>query len=289
MGLGGFPGSHPLWVGMPGMHGIAAATYAFQDADLILAVGVRFDERVLSTVMSEWAPNAKIIHIDVDPAEISKNRSAHIGIAAESAAALDNLADAYARLPKKHDSAARATWMAKINAWKVEHPYHIADDREFIQPQHVIQALYKLTGGNAIVSHRRRPASDVRGPALPVRPAAPVADLRRPRDDGLRPAVGDRRAGRAAGPPGDRHRRRRLVRDDLQELSTAEMYGLPVKVIILNNGYLGMVRQWQELFYESRLLGDELRPVPARLRQGGRTHGACRGCRSIGWRTSRRA
>ncbi len=89
MGLGGFPGSHPLWVGMPGMHGLAASTYAFQESDLILAVGVRFDERVLSTMMSEWAPHAKIIHIDVDPAEISKNRAAHIGIAAESAAALD--------------------------------------------------------------------------------------------------------------------------------------------------------------------------------------------------------
>ena len=89
MGLGGFPGTHPLFVGMPGMHGIAAATYAFQASDVILAVGVRFDERVLSTVMSEWAPGAKIIHIDVDPAEISKNRAAHIGIAGQAAPALD--------------------------------------------------------------------------------------------------------------------------------------------------------------------------------------------------------
>ena len=85
MGLGGFPGTHPLFIGMPGMHGIAAATYAFQASDVILAVGVRFDERVLSTVMSEWAPGAKIIHIDVDPAEISKNRAAHIGIAGQAA------------------------------------------------------------------------------------------------------------------------------------------------------------------------------------------------------------
>ena len=88
MGLGGFPGTHPLFVGMPGMHGIAAATYAFQASDAILAVGVRFDERVLSTVMSEWAPNARIIHIDVDPAEISKNRAAHIGIAGQAAPSL---------------------------------------------------------------------------------------------------------------------------------------------------------------------------------------------------------
>ena len=113
MGLGGFPGNHPLWVGMPGMHGIAASTWAFQESDAILAVGVRFDERVLSTVMNEWAPNARIIHIDVDPAEISKNRAAHIGIAAESAPALTALADAYAALPGEHDRPARAAWLAR--------------------------------------------------------------------------------------------------------------------------------------------------------------------------------
>src|SRR4249919_191385 len=101
MGLGGFPGSHPLYVGMPGMHGIAASTFAFQASDAILAVGVRFDERVLSTVMSEWAPRAKIIHIDVDPAEISKNRGAHIGIASQAKAALAAIADAYAALPER--------------------------------------------------------------------------------------------------------------------------------------------------------------------------------------------
>ena len=108
MGLGGFPGSHPLYVGMPGMHGIAASTFAFQASDAILAVGVRFDERVLSTVMSEWAPGAKIIHIDVDPAEISKNRGAHIGIAGQAAPALAALAEAYAALPERHDPARRA-------------------------------------------------------------------------------------------------------------------------------------------------------------------------------------
>ena len=113
MGLGGFPGTHPLFIGMPGMHGIAAATYAFQASDVILAVGVRFDERVLSTVMSEWAPGAKIIHIDVDPAEISKNRAAHIGIAGQAAPALAALADAYQALPEAHDSARRAGWVTR--------------------------------------------------------------------------------------------------------------------------------------------------------------------------------
>ena len=151
MGLGGFPGTHPLFVGMPGMHGIAAATYAFQSSDVILAVGVRFDERVLSTVMNEWAPNAKIIHIDVDPAEISKNRSAHIGIAGQAAPALAALAEAYQALPEPHDAARRAGWVDQIAGWKRQHPYRIDEDPGVIQPQEVVQAVYRITRGDAIV------------------------------------------------------------------------------------------------------------------------------------------
>jgi acetolactate synthase-1/2/3 large subunit len=260
MGLGGFPGSHPLWVGMPGMHGLAASTYAFQEADLILAVGVRFDERVLSTMMSQWAPNAKIIHIDVDPAEISKNRAAHIGIAAESAAALTSLADAYERLPAKHDETSRQAWMAKISAWKTEHPYHISTDREFIQPQHVIQALYKLTGGNAIV------CTDVGQHQMW---AAQHYIFDAPRQWITSGGLGTMGFGLPSAIGAQVALPDRLVIDiagdgsfemTLQELSTAQMYGLPVKVIILNNGYLGMVRQWQELFYDSRYSGTSFAP-----------------------------
>jgi acetolactate synthase I/II/III large subunit len=260
MGLGGFPGTHPLWVGMPGMHGIAAATYAFQEADLILAVGVRFDERVLSTMMSQWAPNAKIIHIDVDPAEISKNRSAHIGIAAESGPALDSLADAYERLPKKHDRAARAAWMAKINGWKAEHPYHIAEGRDLIQPQHVIQALYRLTGGNAII------CTDVGQHQMF---AAQHYLFDQPRQWLTSGGLGTMGFGLPSAIGAQVALPDRLVVDiagdgsfemTLQELSTAQMYGLPVKVVILNNGYLGMVRQWQELFYDSRYSGTSFAP-----------------------------
>jgi len=260
MGLGGFPGTHPLWVGMPGMHGLAAATYAFQDADLILAVGVRFDERVLSTMMSEWAPNAKIIHIDVDPAEISKNRAAHIGIAAESAAALNNLADTYERLPNKHDPKSRAAWMATINQWKIEHPYHVADDREMIQPQHVIQALYKLTGGNAII------CTDVGQHQMF---AAQHYIFDEPRQWLTSGGLGTMGFGLPSAIGAQVALPDRLVIDiagdgsfemTLQELSTAQMYDLPVKVVIINNGYLGMVRQWQELFYDSRYSGTSFAP-----------------------------
>jgi acetolactate synthase I/II/III large subunit len=256
MGLGGFPGTHPLFVGMPGMHGIAASTYAFQESDVILAVGVRFDERVLSTVMKEWAPNAKIIHIDVDPAEISKNRAAHIGIAGEAAPTLEALAAAYRELPERHNPADRTAWMAQIAKWKVDFPYYVDEGpAEQIQPQSVIQAIYRITRGDAIIctevgQHQMWAAQHY------------VFD--RPRrwltsgglgtmGFGLPAAIGAQIA-----LPGE------LVIDvagdgsfemTLQELSTIQMYNLPVKIVILNNGYLGMVRQWQELFWDGRYSG----------------------------------
>jgi acetolactate synthase I/II/III large subunit len=255
MGLGGFPGTHPLFIGMPGMHGIAASTYAFQESDAILAVGVRFDERVLSTVMSEWAPNAKIIHIDVDPAEISKNRAAHIGIAGEAAPVLDGLADAYAALPEKHDPARRAAWVDQIAAWKRQHPYLVDPDTSVIQPQQVVQSVYRITRGDAIVvtdvgQHQMwaaqhylfdRPRRWVTSGGLGTMgfglPAALGAQVALP-DELVVVISGDG-----------------SFEMTLQELSTAQMYGLPVKVVILNNGYLGMVRQWQELFWEGRYAG----------------------------------
>jgi acetolactate synthase-1/2/3 large subunit len=255
MGLGGFPGTHPLFIGMPGMHGIAAATYAFQESDAILAVGVRFDERVLSTVMSEWAPNAKIIHIDVDPAEISKNRAAHIGIAGEAAPVLAGLADAYAALPESHDAARRAAWVDQIAAWKRQHPYLVDPDTSVIQPQQAVQSIYRITRGDAIVvtdvgQHQMwaaqhylfdRPRRWITSGGLGTMgfglPAALGAQVALP-DELVVVISGDG-----------------SFEMTLQELSTAQMYGLPVKVVILNNGYLGMVRQWQELFWEGRYAG----------------------------------
>ena len=260
MGLGGFPGTHPLFVGMPGMHGIAAATYAFQASDVILAVGVRFDERVLSTVMSEWAPGAKIIHIDVDPAEISKNRAAHIGIAGQAAPALAALAEAYQALPESHDASRRAAWVDQIAAWKRQHPYQIADEPGVIQPQQVVQSVYRITRGDAVIStdvgqHQMwaaqhyvfdRPRRWITSGGLGTMgfglPAALGAQVALP-DDLIVVISGDG-----------------SFEMTLQELSTAQMYNLPVKVVILNNGYLGMVRQWQELFWEGRYAGSSFEP-----------------------------
>ena len=256
MGLGGFPGTHPLFVGMPGMHGIAASTYAFQESDVILAVGVRFDERVLSTVMKEWAPNAKIIHIDVDPAEISKNRAAHIGIAGEAAPALDALAAAYRDLTERHNPADRKVWMAQIAKWKVDFPYYVDEGPpEQIQPQSVIQAIYRITRGDAIIctevgQHQMwaaqhyifdRPRRWLTSGGLGTMgfglPAAIGAQIALP-DELVIDVAGDG-----------------SFEMTLQELSTIQMYDLPVKIVILNNGYLGMVRQWQELFWDGRYSG----------------------------------
>ena len=260
MGLGGFPGTHPLFVGMPGMHGIAAATYAFQASDAILAVGVRFDERVLSTVMSEWAPNARIIHIDVDPAEISKNRAAHIGIAGQAAPALAAITAAYQALPERHDPARRAAWVDKIAGWKRQHPYQVDEDPGTIQPQQVIQSLYRITRGGAVIctdvgQHQMwaaqhylfdRPRRWITSGGLGTMgfglPAAIGAQVALP-DELVSDIAGDG-----------------SFEMTLQELSTAQIYGLPVKVVIMNNGYLGMVRQWQELFWEGRYAGTSFEP-----------------------------
>jgi acetolactate synthase-1/2/3 large subunit len=253
MGLGGFPASNPLYIGMPGMHGIAAGTFAFQESDLVVAVGVRFDERVLSTVMNEWAPNAKIIHIDVDPAEISKNRAAHIGIAGEAKAVLDALADTYVQQEARHDDASRSQWMNRINGWLAEFPFQVDDDEPgVIAPQNVIKSVYDITGGDAIV------ATEVGQHQMW---AAQFYRFEQPRKWITSGGLGTMGFGLPAALGAQVAFPDQLVVDiagdgsfemTLQELSTAQTYGLPVKVVILNNGFLGMVRQWQELFWDKR-------------------------------------
>ncbi|MEW6581367.1 MAG: biosynthetic-type acetolactate synthase large subunit [Actinomycetota bacterium] len=262
MGLGGFPGTHRLFVGMPGMHGIAAATKAFQESDAILAVGVRFDERVLSTVMNEWAPHAKIIHIDVDPAEISKNRAAHIGVAGAAAPTLEALTAAYERIPQeeRHDMPSRIAWRERIDEWKRQFPYHVDSGDSIIQPQHVIQAIYKITRGQAII------CTDVGQHQMW---AAQHYLFDQPRRWVTSGGLGTMGFGLPSAIGAQVALPNELVVDiagdgsfemTLQELSTVQMYGLPIKIVILNNGYLGMVRQWQELFWEERYAATSFAP-----------------------------
>ena len=150
MGLGAFPAPHPQWLGMLGMHGTRAANYAMDEADLICAVGARFDDRITGK-LSEFAPRAKFIHIDVDPAEISKNVPAHIPIVGDAKHVLAKLAVEYRAIGA--DPARLEAWWTRIEGWRTKHPlaYEDSSDSE-IKPQYMVQALYEATGGEAIVS-----------------------------------------------------------------------------------------------------------------------------------------
>ncbi len=250
MGLGAFPAPHPQWLGMLGMHGTRAANYAIDEADLIVAIGARFDDRITGK-LSEFAPRAKFIHIDVDPAEISKNVPAHIPIVGDTMNILPRLTAEYRALSP--EPARLDDWWQRIDAWRERHPltYEDSEDSE-IKPQFMIQALYEATGGDAIVTsdvgqHQMWAAQYYDFPA-PRRwinsgglgtmgfglPAAMGAKVGCP-DDTVVCVAGDG-----------------SVQMNIQELATCSQEGIPIKVFIMNNGYLGMVRQWQELFWDRR-------------------------------------
>ncbi|MFL5836721.1 MAG: biosynthetic-type acetolactate synthase large subunit, partial [Solirubrobacteraceae bacterium] len=150
MGLGAFPASHPQWLGMLGMHGTRAANYAMDEADLICAIGARFDDRITGK-LSEFAPRAKFIHIDIDPAEISKNVPAHIPIVGDAKKVLPKLTREYRAL--ETDASRLDGWWERIRGWKEKHPlrYDDSPDSE-IKPQYMIQAMYEATGGEAIIT-----------------------------------------------------------------------------------------------------------------------------------------
>jgi acetolactate synthase-1/2/3 large subunit len=250
MGLGAFPAPHPQWLGMLGMHGTRAANYAMDEADLICAVGARFDDRITGK-LSEFAPRAKFIHIDVDPAEISKNVPAHIPIVGDAKHVLAKLLIEYRAIGA--DPARLDAWWSRIEGWRAKYPlvYDDSADAE-IKPQYMIQALYEATGGEAIVS------SDVGQHQMW---AAQYYHFSRPRrwiNSGGLGTMGfglPAAMGAAVGCPdqlvcciaGDGS-----VQMNAQELATCSENNIPIKVFIMNNGYLGMVRQWQELFWDGK-------------------------------------
>ena len=197
MGLGTFPAPHQQWLGMLGMHGTRAANYAMDEADLIVAIGARFDDRITGK-LSEFAPRAKFVHIDIDPAEISKNVPAHIPIVGDAKRILARLVQEYRAL--EPDAARLAGWWERIEHWRAQHPlrYDDSGDTE-IKPQFLVEALYQATRRRVHPELGRRPAPDVGRAVLPLQPAAPLDQLRRPGDDGLRPAGRDRRRDRRAG------------------------------------------------------------------------------------------
>jgi acetolactate synthase-1/2/3 large subunit len=250
MGLGAFPAPHAQWLGMLGMHGTRAANYAMDEADLICAVGARFDDRITGK-LSEFAPRAKFIHIDVDPAEISKNVPAHIPIVGDAKQVLGKLAVEYRALGA--DPARLDAWWTRIEGWRTKYPlgWEESTDNE-IKPQYMIRALYEATGGEAIIT------SDVGQHQMWT---AQYYDFPAPRrwinsgglgtmGFGLPAAMGAQ-----VGCPeqlvccvaGDGS-----VQMNAQELATCAQNDIPIKVFIMNNGYLGMVRQWQELFWDGK-------------------------------------
>ncbi len=260
MGLGGFPAPHEQWLGMLGMHGTRAANYAMDEADLIVAIGARFDDRITGK-LSEFAPRAKFVHIDVDPAEISKNVPAHIPIVGDAKNIIPRLTAEYRALGA--DSSRLEDWWDRIHAWQTQYPlaYEDSADSE-IKPQYMVQALYEATGGDAIVTsdvgqhqmwaaqyfHFARPRRWINSGGLGTMgfglPAAMGAKVGCP-EETVVCIAGDG-----------------SVQMNMQEMATCVEGNIPIKVFIMNNGFLGMVRQWQELFWDGRYSHVEMGQSP---------------------------
>jgi acetolactate synthase-1/2/3 large subunit len=264
MGLGSMPSTHPNFISMPGMHGSYAANMAMTETDLLIALGVRFDDRVTGR-LAAFAPHARVIHVDIDPAEIGKNRAADIPIVGDVKRVLERLNQeirALAPAMKDKNAAARKAWWAQVKAWKDEHPLEPEMSTDEIKPQHLISEIDRLSGGEAIVAsdvgqHQMWGAQFIKfnHPRLWINsgglgsmgfglPAAIGAQFARP-DKLVFALVGD------GG-----------FQMSIPELATIANHALPVKIIVMNNGYLGMVRQWQELFYNNRLSSVQLEGFP---------------------------
>jgi acetolactate synthase I/II/III large subunit len=250
MGLGAFPAPHQQWLGMLGMHGTRAANYAMDEADLIVAIGARFDDRITGK-LSEFAPRAKFIHIDIDPAEISKNVPAHIPIVGDARNVVARLTIEYRALGA--DPSRLAGWWERIEGWRTQHPLSYEDSADTeIKPQYLVESLYKATNGECILS------SDVGQHQMWAAQYFHFAQPRRWINSGGLGTMGfglPAAMGAAVAVPelpsilltGDGS-----FQMNTQELATCRAHDIPVKAVIMNNGYLGMVRQWQELFWDRR-------------------------------------
>ncbi len=252
MGLGGFPANNPLFIGMLGMHGTYSANMSIQHSDLILCIGARFDDRVTGKV-SEFAPHAKIIHIDIDPTSIGKSVRVDVPIVGDAKNVLKSMLSLLNDKKVCADYKNRiAPWRKQISEWNNQYPLTYKKSSRKIKPQFVIETIYKLTKGKAIISTdvgqhqmwaaqfykfdkpRRFLTSGGLGTMGYGFPAAIGAQVAFP-DELVISISGDG-----------------SIQMNIQELATAVQYRLPVKVVIINNRFLGMVRQWQEKFYNRR-------------------------------------
>lgn len=243
LGLGAFPQTHSLSLGMLGMHGTAYANHAIMESDLIVAIGARFDDRVTGKV-DAFAPHAKIIHIDIDPTSVAKNVEVDIPIVGDAKTILEKLN----KIVKKPDT---KEWLKKIDEWKKKYPLKYKDD-DNVHPQYIVEEIWNATKGEAIITTEvgqnqmwtaqfykfTKPRTMLSSGGLGTMgygfPAAIGAQMGKPKAT-VFDIAGDG-----------------SIQMNIQELATAVINKLPVKVAILNNSYLGMVRQWQELFYKKR-------------------------------------
>ncbi len=253
LGCGVFPDDDPLSLGMPGMHGTCYANQAIDEADLLIAAGARFDDRVTGKI-SEFATKAAIVHIDIDPAEIRKVVSSHLSI-------VGNVKDVIEALLGKLDGvdiSSHSSWLNQLEQWKQDCPLSYEQSDTAIKPQYVVEQISDLTKGEAIITtgvgqHQmwaslfyafRHPRHFVTSGGLGTMgygfPSGIGAKLGQP-DKTVFTITGDG-----------------SFQMNIQELATASYYNIPVKVVILNNGFLGMVRQWQEMFFEKRYAATEL-------------------------------
>lgn len=263
MGLGGFPGDHEQSLGMPGMHGTYYANMAIANCDVLLAVGARFDDRVTGRV-DAFAPYAKIIHIDIDPTSIQKNVKVDVPIVGDCKRALARLLEVVkeAGKNKKYFKERFKEWWEQIDIWKRRYPLSYKYDPNVIKPQFVIEKLYELTQGNAII------CTEVGQNQMWT---AQFYKFKYPRTLITSGGLGTMGFGFPAAIGAQMGNPGKLVIDiagdgsiqmNIQELATAMDQRLPIKIIILNNGYLGMVRQWQELFYERRYSAVKFATIP---------------------------
>ncbi|MDK2126324.1 acetolactate synthase 3 catalytic subunit [Parachitinimonas caeni] len=252
MGLGAYPGTDPLFVGMLGMHGTYEANLSMHYCDVLIAIGARFDDRVVSVPQQFLSSPKKIIHIDIDPSSIAKRVKVDIPIVGNVREVLDEMLSLLKQSKERPDATALASWWKQIDEWRAPNSLYYQPSDELIKPQYVIQKLYELTGGEAFVT------SDVGQHQMWAAQYYKFAKPRRWINSGglgtmgfgLPAAMGVQ----LANPDADVVcvTGEASIQMCIQELSTCKQYHVPVKIVNLNNRYLGMVRQWQEFFYGNR-------------------------------------
>ncbi|PMG29692.1 acetolactate synthase, large subunit, biosynthetic type [Shewanella sp. 10N.286.52.C2] len=261
MGLGAFPGTHPQCLGMLGMHGLYEANMAMHNCDLIFGIGVRFDDRTTNNV-EKYCPNATILHIDIDPASISKTIRVDIPIVGSAENILDSMLALLDDTEKTNDSEALDAWWIEINQWREKNCLAYDKSSNRIKPQQVIETLHKLTNGDAYVT------SDVGQHQMFAALYYPFDKPRRwinsgglgtmgfglPAAMGVKMAMPDETVVCVTGDGS--------IQMNIQELSTALQYDTPVKIINLNNRFLGMVKQWQDMIYSGRHSHSYMDSVP---------------------------